>query len=373
MEIKKYICMIGGFLLLSACSEQESILPPEVPEGMVEIHPSLPGMLTASPTTGSRAGENPSFTPDDQLLEGKKILPLEDGTTMWLLIEGETSDKREYKTLKSYVVKGEGEQQRLYPCTVDEEGKVKDENVAPLYIPYGSYTFKGIAPARAFLDEQGKPITDLTKASPYRLMVKNGEYLISTDERYKQTQAESLKIEEGKGKVQLVQLNPLINQTAQLKFTLYADPTDKYIHSIEMLPAGVDISGLQDPLAQPETKIWNWTPAVTDTLKAYPGNKFEKLLLQGSDTQSITSKNEKELEVRAAVLPTDAVSTSVIVLFNLRVNDVPTQYEMMLNQKILRAAFSYHYKGKVTVTNGIVAIVWQRVSWDADVEIDIED
>lgn len=369
MEVKKYISLLVGILLFSACSEQESILPTEVPEGMVEVRPSMPGMLTASPSAASRAVA--SFTPDKTLLEGKEILPLDDGATMWLLIEGTTAESsKSYRTLKSYVVRGKGEMQRLYPCTVNNEGEVTDENVSPLYVPYGTYTFKGISPARAFLNKDGEVITKLTAVDTCHLMVNNGEYLIASDERYEQTRATPQKIEEGKGKVQLIELKPLINQTAQLKFTLYADPDDKYIHSIEMLPAGVEISGLQDPMAHEGKKKWNWSPAVKDTLKAYPGSKFEKLQLHGNDTQSITHKSKSELEIRAAVLPTDAISTSTIVLFNMQVNGVPTQYEMMLNQKILRAAHSYHYKGKVTVENGIVAVVWQHVSWDTEVEIE---
>lgn len=371
MKLKKYICMIAGILLFSACSERDEVPSPEVPEGMVEVRPSIAGMLTASPSAGNRTIATRTFTPDSTILADKKVLPLEEGATMWLLIDGKTQEKETYKTLKSYVVKGEGEMQRLYPCTVDDEGNVTTEKVAPLYIPYGTYTFKGISPARVFLDQNGQPVSDLTKVDTCRMMVQNGEYLISSDERYQQTLAEEQTIAEGQGKVQLVELKPLINQTAQLKFTLYADPNDAYIHSIEMLPAGVEISGLQDPLAQPETAHWNWSPALKDTLKAYPGNKFEKLILHGDDAQSITHKSGKELEVRASVLPTDAISTSVIVLFNIKVNDVPTQYEMMLNQKILRAAYSYHYKGKVTITDGIVAITWQHISWDANVGIEL--
>lgn len=364
--MNRLIYILCNLILLAACTKQEET-PTGVPEGRVEIHPSLPGMLTASPTAGTRAGD---FVADGKLLAGKEPIPLDEGATMWLLVEGTTEDGSAYKTLKPYVVKGKGDMQTLHPCTVDNEGKVEEEDVAPLYIPYGTYTFRGLSPARAFLDGNGNPITDLSKVDTYRQLVKNGDYLISTDERYEQTKTEPQTIAEGSGKVQLIELKPLINQTAQLKFTIYADPENTYIHSITMMSAGVEISGLQDWYEQ-DQNLWNWSPAVKDTLRAYPGNKHQRLVLHGDDTKSITHKSDKEIEVRAAALPTDATSSSIIVLFNMEVNGVPTQYEMMLNQKILRAAFSYHYKGKVTVQNGIVAIEWQHVSWSTDVEIEI--
>lgn len=367
MKIIKYICIISGVLLLSACAE-ENVLPPDVHDVMVEVRPLVPGMLTASSSSG-RAGDTRSFTPDGSTLEGKDILPLEEGTTMWLLVYGTTVNNETYKTMKSYVIKGIGNMQTLHPCAVDKDGNVISERVAPLYIPYGSFTFKGLSPARAFLDADGKIITDLTKAEPYRLLIKNGENLISSDERYVQTNSDPQEVVEEKGRVQIIELKPLINQTAQLKFTLYADTEDKYIHRIRIMPTGVEISGLQDHYAKSERK-WNWSPAITDTLEAYPGNKSERLVIYGNDSKRIIHKSDKEVEISAAVLPTDAISTSVIVLFNLEVNGVPTQYEMMLNQKILRAAYSYHYRGKVTITNGIVAIEWQHIEWDTDIEID---
>lgn len=94
------------------------------------------------------------------------------------------------------------------------------------------------------------------------------------------------------------------------------------------------------------------------------------MLTIGGNDKNVTQINNKEVVIETAVLPTDATSSSIIVIFNMEVNGIPTQYEMMLNLKILRAAFSYHYKGKLTTTEGITAITWQNVSWSANVEID---
>ncbi|MDC7176301.1 BF2992 family fimbrillin-A clan protein [Bacteroides cellulosilyticus] len=374
--MKRYLYAIMCLLLLAACSRQGDLAqqPSIIPEGMVEVRFLLPGMLTASPMISRTAPAEEIYTPDGTLLNGKKELPLEEGTTLWLLIEGWTGEEpstgEKYKTLKSYVVKGQGLYQSLYPCEVNEKGEVKEEMVTPLYLPFGTYTFRALSPAKAFLDSEGRPITDLSAVDVFRQKVTNGDYLISNDERYVQTCLKKQTIEPTNEKVQVIELNPLINQTAQLKFTIYTDPADPYIHKIKMMPAGIEICGLQDMYGNEEgKKLWNWSPELADTLVAYPGKKDELLTIGGND-KNVTQINNKEVVIETAVLPTDATSSSIIVIFNMEVNGIPTQYEMMLNLKILRAAFSYHYKGKLTTTEGITAITWQNVSWSANVEID---
>lgn len=90
-----------------------------------------------------------------------------------------------------------------------------------------------MSPAKAFLDSEGRPITDLSAVDVFRQKVTNGDYLISNDERYVQTCLKKQTIEPTNEKVQVIELNPLINQTAQLKFTIYTDPADPYIHKIK--------------------------------------------------------------------------------------------------------------------------------------------
>lgn len=371
--MKKGLFIIVCSLLAWACSDSDESRRhyAEVPDGMVAVRFALPGMLSAEPRIASRAGSE-KHVPDEELLKDKTPQPLAEGSTLWLLIEGKTEDKpgEEYRNLKSYVVKGAGDNQALYPCKVDTEGMVTDENVSPLYLPFGTYSFRALSPAKAFVDENGDLVEDLADVTQFYRKVSNGETLISNDERYRQTLKKEQALSSDDDKVQVIRLNPLINQTARFKFTLYADPEDLYIHRLEMLPAGVEISGLQDMYG--ENKLWSWSPELQDTLVAYPGKKHEALIVAGNDPLRVTQRDAKEIVIETGVLPTDATSSSVIVLFNMKVNGIPTQYEMMLNQKILRAAFSYHYKGKVTITNGISAITWQNVSWSTDVEIDMD-
>lgn len=375
--------LCAACLMAAACTGQEPTDGSQRPEGMVEVRPLLPGMLTASPVGNRSVPEERAVTrmteeefkqrPDyEGLLASKETKQLADGVTLWLLIEGHTAEKPEepYRSLKSYVVRGSGEYQSLYPCAVDAEGGVLSEEVAPLYLPYGNYTFRALSPARAFLDAEGRVVETTEVPKQFRMRVANGDYLIANDERYKQTRLYEQPIKEGDQKVQVVKLYPLINQTARLKFTISLDPKDPYLHSCDIAPTGVEISGLQRVYGNEEGReLWNWSPALKDTLVAYPGMKEERMVIH--DDHPGVSKQKDRLVIETAVLPTDGTSTSLIVLFNLIVNGMPTQYEMMLNQKILRAGFSYHYKGVLSIVDGITAIAWQNVAWETDVEIDI--
>lgn len=169
--------------------------------------------------------------------------------------------------------------------------------------------------------------------------------------------------------MQVVEINPLINQTAQLKFTITADESI----NLEVLSAGVEISGLQGAYGKKNAdgtyKLWNWSPALADTLIAYPGLKDEYITIHRGD-ERITHPSSHSVVIESGILPTDATSTPLIILFNLAVNNIPTQYEMTLNQKIFRAGYSYHYKGTIIMNEGITTLTWQTVSWDTEIEID---
>lgn len=372
-----HIWAIG--LFLTGCSKgvEESdngtLPPPNTAEVCIEV----PGLLTASPSeTGKSATRaDGEFIPDSETLVGKPLLPLEEGATLWLLIDGtkdvETNpgEGTAYHTLKSYVVRGRDAGQYLYPCTVDENGNVINESGTQLFIPFGSYTFRALSPARAFRDEQGNAILDPNDVDVYRQLVSNGDYMISNDERYTQTAGKAIDIKPSDQKVQLVKLNPLINQTAQLKFTI---STEKSIE-LEVLPAGVEISGLQSVYGREDKdgniRLWNWSPNIQDTLIAYPGRKDAQITLHMGNPQ-ISYPDSHTVVIEAAILPTDATSSPLFIVLNMAVNDTPTQYQMTLNQKIFRSAYSYHYKGTISINDGITVLTWQNVSWDTEVEID---
>lgn len=379
-KILSIISICATTCLFYACSQEEVAkvpVSPEVPEGKVAVTFTIPGMI-AEPLDGF-AEESRSILTDLNI----PVTNLPDGTTLWLFAEdvpeGEVSESVEPK---SYVVRDidgmyddEGRQlQQLLPCTVDEEGNLISETSVPLYLTFGhTYRFRAVSPARKFVegatDENGEPV--------YAFYVDNKDYVIATDDRYEETKAKVIKIDaaaadEGSTGVEVVEMNPLINQTAQLEFTIEPEENNPYIHSISVLPQGIEISGVQDrySASSDNSVLWNWSTG--EPLHAYTGDNNTSFLIR-KDTQFedafIEERENVSLYIKCPILPTNAFSTSIIVVFNLQINGSPTQYEMMLNQKIYQAAYTYHYKGKVSIQDGVSVITWQYVNWSKDVPI----
>lgn len=368
--------------LLFACTQEEpaaDIPAPEAPEGKVEVRFTLPGMI-AEPLDGFAAESRA----DDTTLKDIGIENLPDGTTLWLFAEDITDgEEKDEVAPKSYVVRDidgmddeEGRPlQQLLPCEVDEEGNLIQESSVPLYLTFGhTYRFRAVSPARQFIegaeDSNGNPI--------YALYVDNKEYVIATDDRYEQTKATEVKIKSDAAGtsstgVEIVKMKSLINQTAQLEFTIEPEDGNEYIHSISVLPQGIEISGVQDrySASSAESEPWNWSTG-NEYLKAYTGDNNTKIQIR-KDTQFadafIEEREDGTLYIRCPILPTNAFSTSIIVVFNLQINGSPTQYEMMLNQKIYQAAYTYHYKGTVSIQDGVSVITWQYVNWSTKVPI----
>lgn len=366
--------------LFYACSQEEVgkvPVSPEVPEGKVAVTFTIPGMI-AEPLDGF-AEKSRSILTDRNI----PVNNLPDSTTLWLFAEDITEGElQESVEPKSYVVRDidgmyddEGRQlQQLLPCTVDEEGNLISETSVPLYLTFGhTYRFRAVSPARKFVegatDENGEPV--------YAFYVDNKDYVIATDDRYEETKAKVIKIDaaaadEGSTGVEVVEMNPLINQTAQLEFTIEPEENNPYIHSISVLPQGIEISGVQDrySASSDNSVLWNWSTG--EPLHAYTGDNNTSFLIR-KDTQFedafIEERENGSLYIKCPILPTNAFSTSIIVVFNLQINGSPTQYEMMLNQKIYQAAYTYHYKGKVSIQDGVSVITWQYVNWSDDVPI----
>lgn len=379
-KILSIISICATTCLFYACSQEEVAkvpVSPEVPEGKVAVTFTIPGMI-AEPLDGF-AEESRSILTDLNI----PVTNLPDGTTLWLFAEdvpeGEVSESVEPK---SYVVRDidgmyddEGRQlQQLLPCTVDEEGNLISETSVPLYLTFGhTYRFRAVSPARKFVEG----LTDEEGESVYAFYVDNKEYVIATDDRYEETAATEITInadaaDEGSAGVEVVEMNPLINQTAQLEFTIVPEENNPYIHSISVLPQGIEISGVQDrySASSDNSVLWNWSTG--EPLHAYTGDNNTSFLIR-KDTQFedafIEERENGSLYIKCPILPTNAFSTSIIVVFNLQINGSPTQYEMMLNQKIYQAAYTYHYKGTIRMEDGVSVITWQYVNWSDDVPI----
>lgn len=377
-----YILCIAllGFSCNKEAVEPTTTAYPPAPEGMRAVTFALPGVV-AEPLKESRApqtrmGNAPGDEVDNTTLIDVRTKPLEDGTTLWVLAEDITegipeADKK--PVLHSYVVRDvAGGGQMLYPCTVtDDLGNEYTETDVPMFLTIGrTYVFRAVAPARRFATKDGQLLPD------YGIYVANKEYLMATDYRYEQTQPSTIEIEatqNGENPVQVVTMNPLIHQTAQLEFTIYPDPKTPGIYSLDVLPQGIEISGLQNEYPLPRTDdAYNWSLLGRDTLKAGLGDDLARIHIR-KDSQHrdsfIEQQEDGSLYIHCPVLPTDAFSSSVIVVFNLSVNGNPTQYSMMLNQKMFRAAYTYHYKGKLSIEDGVTVISWQYVYWGMDVPI----
>lgn len=338
----------GISLAWTACDNNAAV--DKVPgDGLVQIQPVLSGSLVADGfATGTRAN----------LPTGHKIVPLPEGSTLRIIAEklDETTGQVTSYSSAAYVVKEVSEGTgvtSLYPCEVDADGNVESIDGTPMFISEGNYIFWAVSPAR----ELGEGNT---------LSVKNGEELLATDDRYEETKSTYIEVKgdwaNDESRIEVIRLKPLFNQTAQLKFTITSEA--QWIHSLELLAAGVEYSGLQE-----ETKN-NWS--LTNHLQSDFGMKNGTY----RETECVTGKSSDGthythyLEVTTSILPVNAVATPVVVLFNMLINGVPSPFSIMLTEKDFQAGYSYHYKGTVKLQGGVAVIVWQFVEWNIDVEFD---
>lgn len=335
-------------IMLVSCTDglHEQDAQEEIPEGCVRVNFTLSGSYGGPLSDLSRSNPLNNYSP----------VKIPDGTTLWIAVYKESSN--ELQQVKSFVVKGN----TLYPCKVDDDGNVTDENDVPLYLESGTYTFRAIGPARKLTDDK---LTD-----DKHLYIENGQYVIANDERtrfnngplVKGTAGVKEELDNNENLVVEVQLNPLINQTAKLKFTIKAGDN---VYKLGVQTTGVEIDGLQDnySISNDVKSPWNWTLG-TDTLIAYRGNKNTKLTL----TEPVEITNKKVV-YETSILPTDAYSTPLIILFSMRVNGVPSQFQMMLSRKLFLTGYSYHYMGTINLKDGIAAMEWMNVGWETDVPI----
>lgn len=263
---------------------------------------------------------------------------------------------------KTYVVGDDG---NLYPCTVNSDGSLKDSGSTPLYLKAGDYFFYALSPAR-----------ELGGDNEIGLLVDNGEYLLSNDWRYTQTEPTELTESDfqANNKVIRLTLNPVINQTARLKFSLYTDDQD--LHNLQPSDAGLSVSGLQVPYKDGVTAKDQCNWAVGDTLRMAYGHKDAEDIAFAYTRETINVPNggdgtvkKEALVITTAILPTDATSQPLVVMFRGKLNGIPSTYSMMLNEKTFRAGHSYNYVGKVRMKGGVAAIEWQVVTWDSDIYI----
>ncbi len=383
MKLKRYISRIAAALLLfsplfGACDKQEGADGGSVPEGMVEVRPALPaafGDLPRPAAQGSQAATRvyPGNGETETSLAGNKTVPLPEHSTVWLIARNQADGKL---VKNSYVVYNSTSEGRSYlvPCVVNDKGEVESSEGRPLYLKNGSkYKFYAVSPAWP-LDE-----TSFAEGK-VALRLKNGAYFYAHDCRYDATTPQEITVNAANtAGVQTVVLPPMINQTARFKFMIEKGVG---VHDLDIQPSGIHVSGLQndspDPTKpNPDTGLiygdsgglfWHMSLAKED----------EPIVLQHGDKTGVlqyynyTIDAKERVFIDIPVLPMRSLSKPVIVVFRLKINGVPSSYEMMLNEKDFKAGYSYGYKGQVSITEGVTVMTWQFVSWELDVKFPFE-
>jgi len=353
--------------LLGSCDDPEPAAAGEssVPEGMVEIRPLLAGPYRTIPRSASEVRSAATRAYDDNAVTDGKLVKTErlpEGSTVWLIANsGNVYVKRSFAV---YNPEDNADMSYLIPCVVNDAGEVVNLEGTPLYLEEGSeYLFYAISPARK-LDEEA------FKSGRVEFQVKNGEAFYANDCRYTHTTPVPIEIksDDRAEAVQVVPLQPMINQTAQLKFEISRGDG---VHNLDIQPSGIQVSGLQNDSPNPANSYGN-----TDGLYWHMSQspEDEPIVLQHGDKGNIyhcydyTVNSEGYVEIEMPVLPMRSISKPVIVVFRLKVNGVPSSYEMMLNEKDFKAGYSYGYRGKVSINNGVDVITWQYVSWEYDLD-----
>lgn len=364
--MKKILTLIPlAALLLAACSQD--LLTESRPQSrrdsiMVKL---VPPQVIAPSATATRAEP---LNPEPPMT----TLPI--GTTLWLTYRETKTDKR---SMKGYVVQADAttggnglfamktqtetiDGTAYYTATIDEETAS-----APLYLEEGTYEFRIMSPAY--------PI----RTADHAARIDNGMYLYATDDRYTQTMCEPqvVNMSEGSGVFFELQLKPIIQQVAQIQVCL---KPGKDVTSLEMMEAGLEIGGLQDPITN--AAGYDFFPLgdiENEGLQYLPvrlGDKHSRVTLPGSSFQmeDVVYKDNAThqwLTGRIGVLPTDASSTGITLLLSMAVNGVPTQYFTMLNGMVLKHNHSYNVLLEINLNDAIVVGTWQSQAWSADLKL----
>lgn len=325
----KTILLIGMTIaFFSACEQEEMIETPN--DGKVAIVPELAGMYATSPGNWSstRAANHPDL---------KEIINLPEGATLRLIA------KKDYTTtIKDYVVRTSGGgSQSLYPCVVDDNGKITNEDKTPLYLSKGTYTFSAVSPAHKYKKGIG-------------MTVNNGDTVVATNNHWTKTEATKIEITTN-DKSKVIPLNPLMPLTARMTFTLKGNK-DSGVSSIAVMQDGIEI----DRVRQKPVTLNN----VGDSIAAIITENYNRVYIKEND---ITIQEDGSLRGEICLLPIDNRPTPMFVILNVMVNGVPTQFTFSIVNKVLYAGYSYDYVVNIKIKDNITVANWQETSWSTTV------
>jgi hypothetical protein len=377
----------GCLLLAAACSDETDEAPeptPSAADSLVRVEFNLPSRYAYAGLARTRAAQDDATSTTDPtsrppfLDNDGNVCPtdeLEVGETVWLsytLTNDQTgaSITNPDENTKPYVVLGYGDTRSLYACGLDSFSTVSNDRTytwyipntevsdVPLYLSAGTYNFRIMSPALPIAKDEGE--------NNYCMLIENGIYFCSSDERYANTKgySQTVTTEGNTSGLLRVTLRPMVWQVAQLKFYIMRDPKSPDF-DLGILDAGIEVSGLQNHLTNTgDEAYYNWrSSSFADTIEVRRGDKSEWVRLRGSEC----TVSQDTIYGDIGVLPTDAMSTDIVVLFNLTINGVPTQYETTVTKKILRHGHSYKMNAYISMTEGITALTWYNQSWTTDV------
>lgn len=323
-----FLSLIAAFL--TACEKEE--VNTIISEENIEIIPELAGMYVTTPgnwSSATRAIRHPKL---------EKITNLPEGSTLRLIAKKEGR----YVTTetKDYVVRtADGGAQSLYPCTLNEDGSIKSEDKKPLYLTAGTYTFSAVSPAYKYDSRKG-------------MTIDNGESVVATNNCWTQTSASKITIAKD-DKSKIIPLNPLMQLTARMTFTLKGGEGSG-VSSLSVMQDGIEI----DRIRQNPVKLDN----VGDSIAAVITDNYNRIYIK-----DIKILDDGSLRGEVCLLPIDNRPTPMTVILNLLVNNVPTQFTFSIVNKVLYAGYSYDYKVTIKIKDNITVANWQETSWSTTV------
>lgn len=332
----KLVYKILFFLILAgvsftACEQDE--VQETTGNGQIAIIPELSGIYATVPGNWSsvRASDHP-YLKDN-------IINLPEGTTLRLIAQKDNMTP----TTKDYVVRTpDGGSQSLYPCEIDNTtGEIIKVSKDPLYLSSGTYTFSAISPAHKYSKNNG-------------IKISNGESVIANNKQWTQTAPTSIEIKAGDAS-KVIPLNPLMQLTARMTFTLKGD-VESGVSSLSVMQDGIEI----DRIREEAVTLNN----VGDSIAAIITSNYNRIYIKEQD---ITMQEDKSLRGEICLLPIDNRPTPMTVILNLMVNGVPTQFTYSIVNKILYAGYSYDYTVNVKIKDNITVANWQETSWSTDV------
>ena len=269
----------------------------------------------------------------------------------------------ETPNLQAYIVRDASGYNALYPCKTKEvvSGGVtyveldlgsdgKPVYSTPLYLEDGYYQFRAVSPANRI------------RKSDLAMQVNNGMQVYANDERYEQTRSKIVQVRANGTGVQNIVLNPMINEMARIKVTIHPGEN---VATMEMMSQGVEISGLQNPEMEGTSLAFNWSSMnLADTLKIQRGSKYSR-----ASIRTFTKDASDAFVGELCILPTDASSTVTVLLVNMAVNGVPTQYLLLLNQLKYFHGHSYNLDLEIGLEGQIRVMNWANQSWTGEVTL----